>query len=368
MPGAFAMALSRKRRRGYADGGDVDAGTWDNPDTQTQAAQPQGAMAAATAPPADLAPAEKIALAQRGIANLQQQQAARSILQAGNTGGSPLLNGMLGGSTVTDPSKAPDATNLPLLAAAGAMLSPTHSGTFSEALGNAFKAAVPVTEQQRQLAENAQLRKAQMDNNAAIWGSRVGVQQDANTIRAQRVSDQATIAARVADLKQQGLDDLSAHRQALEDLGSGKLDAYRERTTEMGTAAAGRTNLSQQALDLRKQAFDALVSQRGITNDRNAQNDLATQLSRMTDEQIRAINAGKNPLTGAVPTADQAGATVNKLRANSSASLGQPKPANAAPLPLPQTKSDLRDGITYGTARGPARWDAKGDQFVPVGQ
>ena len=47
-------------------------------------------------------------------------------------------------------SKQGMTTNVPMLAAAGAMLAPTRTGTFAESLGHAFTAAAPATDVQRQ--------------------------------------------------------------------------------------------------------------------------------------------------------------------------------------------------------------------------
>src|SRR6185437_7472674 len=298
-------ALSTRYRRGFADGGDVEdqydqAVLPDDADDQGSAMAPDvrarvGALANASQP--DLTPGQQVQRIDAGTANIQRQLAVQQILRGAG----------IQGPSVLDPSQAPGATNVPLLAAAGAMLQPTRSGGFSESLGNAFSAAVPAIEKQRALQEQAQLRKAQMDNNAAIWGARTGVAQDRNDILAQRVHDQALIAARAADLKQQGLSDSAANHQAMQELGAGKLDAYRERTQMQGQvgnarvdaqrdANSGRLDLARQNLDLRRQALEALIQNRHIQNDRAAQNAAALEVSRMTDEQIRYISANKDPM------------------------------------------------------------------------
>lgn len=184
MSGALNSVMMRRgARRRYAEGGDVDQdGT---PDTEALPVPP--------IPPAQqpLTQDQQIALAEKAMANLQSQQQTRNILAAGG----------IQTPTIIDPATAPGATNLPLLAAAGAMLQPTKSGGFSEALGRAFEAAVPVAQQQRQLAESAQLRKAQMEQNAAIWGQRVDVQrQRADTYDKQTDARVAYYEAQAAKL------------------------------------------------------------------------------------------------------------------------------------------------------------------------
>lgn len=347
-------ALSTRGRRRYAGGGDVedqyDYATTSDPANDQGSAT--GALANASEP--DLTPDQQTQRINAGAANIQRQLATQQILRGAGIN-TPLI---------LDPSQAPGAANVPLLAGAGAMLQPTRSGGFSEALGNAFSAAAPAIEKQRALTETAQLRKAQMDNNAAIWGARTGVQQDRNDIYAQRVQDQATIAARVADLRQQGLDERTANHQAMQELGAGKLDAYRDRTQAQTDTSDARIGLAQRNLDLRQRALDALIQQRGIQNDRAAQNAAALEVSRMTDEQIRLISANKDPMGITPPMSPtQAGAGVTQLRTQAGAT--KPPAANDI-LPMPASAADAIPGKVYQTARGPARWD--GSQFIPVGQ
>jgi hypothetical protein len=87
--------------------------------------------------------------------------------------------------------------NLPLLAAAGALLTPTRTGGFAESLGNAFTSGAGALSQQRQMEEQARLREAQQAATAAY-------RQDVLAINQQRANTQAdTGAARVAQLQAQ---------------------------------------------------------------------------------------------------------------------------------------------------------------------
>jgi hypothetical protein len=370
MPGALSTML-RPRRRRFADGGDVqpadqydyattsqpvDQGAWDT--SQDNTAQ-QGALAQAPASGSQ-AQVDRMRLA---MANLQQRQQDAAITKAAGINTPAIL----------DPSQQPGAVNLPLLAAAGAMLEPTHSGGFAEALGKAFTAAVPPAEQQRSLQEQAQLRKAQMDTNAAIWGARVGVQADRANTYADSVANRFAVQSRANVLKAQGLDEKTANDQANQELGQGKLDALVSHYST--TAAQGDRRLDQ---------GDRRLDQGQLRIDQ------ATQRIQSTDEYRQAVlnlrtrmgdNANTNSLIGRATTLAAAnGWTMSKAMdqvlgqqpraARATPSVGGTQPATTQPAgqPLPSSKSDLTDGGVYNTARGPARWDAKSDQFVSVGQ
>lgn len=70
-----------------------------------------------------------------------------------------------------------NGSNLPLLAAAGALLSPTRTGGFAESLGAAFNAAVPVADAQRKLEANALIHQQQMQDTAEWRKAQIGVAQ-----------------------------------------------------------------------------------------------------------------------------------------------------------------------------------------------
>ena len=366
MAGALGTMLKRRR---FADGGDVDQPT----DQYDYATTSQPADTAWDVPP-DTPQQSQGALAQgaplggpRGQVDRIQQATQRLADQQ------ILKNAGIGTPAILDPSQQPGAVNLPLLAAAGAMLEPTHSGGFAEALGKAFTAAVPPAEQQRSLQEQAQLRKAQIDTNAAIWGARVGVQANRANTYADSVANRFAVQSRANDLKAQGLDEKTANDQANQELGQGKLDALVQHYTT--TAAQGDRRLDQgdQRINQGQQRIDQ-----------------ATQRIQSTDEYRQAVlslrtrmgdNANTNSLIGRATTLAAAnGWTMQKAMdqvlgqqpraAKATPSVGGTQPAAPQPTgqPLPSSKSDLTDGGVYNTARGTARWDAKNDQFVPVGQ
>lgn len=233
MVGALTLASSTRRRRyRYAEGGDVG----DDPGSDVYNYATTSDSAASAPPQSDeqrgaLGDAAQNGDAEnaidRGTRNLGaqvRQQQVNSILAAGGQQPSPMFQ-VPPSNVVTDPSRAPGATNIPMLAAAGAFLKPTHSGGFSEALGNAFSAAVPEIDKQRQLAETAQLRKAQMDQTGAIWGGRLGIQGDRAETYRQSVAGRLAVQNRVADLKAAGLSETEAWHQATLELNAHKLDA-----------------------------------------------------------------------------------------------------------------------------------------------
>lgn len=123
--------------------------------------------------------------------------------------------------------------------------------------------------------------------------------------------------------------------------------------TRATTAATGQASLA-----LRQQALQALIQQRGITNDRNAQNDAANQVNKMTNEQLAAITAGKDPMgIKPSPTPQQAGATVDQLRTHARQSM--PQPTVAAPTAQPVAPV-IPPGLPPGAQKAP-----DGNYYVP---
>lgn len=181
-----AALNARVKRRGFDDGGytgENDGGDDGTPSQRPQVSSDAGsnygggngalAQAGDYTPPVPQNPSQKIALANeaRGrLADAQKQQETQTAVQSQN------VNGILKGGgmnlpdwltqPVQDPANKPGATNLPMLAAAGQFLLPTHSGGFSESLGKAFEAAVPVAQKQREDYEAAQLRQNQQQQTA----------------------------------------------------------------------------------------------------------------------------------------------------------------------------------------------------------
>ena len=65
------------------------------------------------------------------------------------------------------PDDGPE-TNLSLLAASGAMLRPTRTGSFSESMGNAAEAAVPVIQSQREWKYTKPILQAKAQEAAGL--------------------------------------------------------------------------------------------------------------------------------------------------------------------------------------------------------
>lgn len=195
-------ALQRSmRRRRYADGGGVDPSDDDSigmysalsqsapSDLMGRDGQPieppippdqqDGALSRSAAQPQQQS-GDPDAAAK--IARLQQARDVLASLQSGGGGGG--------------------YSNLPLLAAAGAMLAPTRTGGFAESLGNAFSSGAATAEQQRQLQEQTALRRAQMDQNAIYRQQMAQVaQQRADTGDRRADTYDAVNAARVQQLQ-----------------------------------------------------------------------------------------------------------------------------------------------------------------------
>jgi hypothetical protein len=107
--------------------------------------------------------------------------------------------------------------NLPLLAAAGALLAPTRGGGFGESLGNAMTAAVPVAQKQQAVEEQRALQAAQMDWN--------------NALRKEQLANQ-TYARQQADKRE---DRIREETKARED----RILAHQERMAKLAEDKAG---------------------------------------------------------------------------------------------------------------------------------
>lgn len=330
-----------------------------------------GAPGALFSPPPPSTPAAQIAAnkqAQDNLGKQVQNQQDTAILTAGGAAppsvitaaigapGTPsgASGGLFGGGTV----------NLPLLAAAGGMLRPTRSGTFSEALGNAFDAAVPAIEKQRSLEETSRLRQATLEQNRAIWGDRSAINRDKNDITRERMEAYRTgiqgrlaVQQRANELKTQGMDETAAHHRAMEELGQGRLDAL-------------VTHYADQA-----QNYDSLDSsreRRGEQGDRSLtlrEGELAAKITRMkqTDEYhqanmaLRAKIADQNStdriMTRATYLAAQRGMPLAKaveqvLHEQKGLAPQQPVSTPAAPAaPAPSAMSDADRQASLANAR-----------------
>ena len=150
----------------------VDSGTWDSAPAASRGAgvlstpapllqltpQPQTQTQGAIGAGVKTDSAAKLALMQEAMDRINQQQRTNLILRQNN------------------------GFNLPLLAMAGGLLSPTRSGTFGESLGNAFSAATPVAQQQRQQDIATENALAQQEWNRLYQTQLMGInQQKANT-------------------------------------------------------------------------------------------------------------------------------------------------------------------------------------------
>ena len=195
MAGAQQRAAMR-HRRGFVEGGGVDGGggeavaeggeanfpvppipppggatgAMSQPGAMDQlsSAAPSGAIGRNVDPEraAKMASMQRAATVLQGAGIVPPQPAGallqRAIPSQGNNYLTPEMQNMMARGT----GSAPDSSNLALLAAAGAMLQPTHGGTFGESLGNAVTAGASVAIEQRKQMENAALRiQQQMMNN-----------------------------------------------------------------------------------------------------------------------------------------------------------------------------------------------------------
>lgn len=439
MSGALSSINSR-RRRGYAGGGDVEGQDLGDkyaptplsvPYTEIDAARDMGDQGGDNAP--DFTPGGGAlgGTAPQVLANLRAQQnlssaakaqqvqttlAAASIptppaIQAATgtaPGSSPDLMSATApqnnsgppssGSGFYDPSQAPGATNLPMLAAAAAFLKPTHSGTFSEALGNAFSAAIPVAEQQRQLVEQAALRKAQMDNNAAIAGARNDTQNkaiqqradaannrlgliQAQTARQLALADPANRRLSEADLQNKtaqalmGMedpDDPGHNYTAAKALLRASGIAAKEQNADANTTRAGAAATNAESGQIRAQT--------GVTNSQTRQTQVNSQIAnaqktldykywkadqdaalaqgKITADEYRSNMTNINAqVVGGVPVGQAVKnvPTVSAAARNNvpgQAPINNPRPASAPPRTVPSGVLDqARDAIAKGAPR-----------------
>lgn len=320
MSGALNRAAGRTRtpfrRKRFADGGATDD-PWDTDapgGALSQAPETSSEGTGASGPPGALGQSADPAAARliRARQNLAAGQNARNILAA-SQGQQPITQPVQPGAASAPPQAMPqfgasdpsmsgalgapasggqwsDATKL---AIAGALLSPPGGpGGFTASLGKGLTVGAEMTERERQLQEAAALRRAQMEQTAAIWKGRLGVQQDRADTYADSVQGRLAVQQRMADLKAQGLDETSAYHQAMTELGQGKLgvsqqnaDTNRQRTTDQSAAAQQRIDQAtqriqnteeyrQKVLEMRKRGLDDATINNTMTN--------AARLSAMT--------------------------------------------------------------------------------------
>lgn len=297
---AGALGMMARRRRRYADGGDVipsdDTQGGDNfisdAQTQQQAPQQQGALAGAAEN------ANTGAAINRGIRNLSGQ-ASLNILAASGQQPSPMFEAALQSPPMGPPADDYGRTNLPMLAAAGAFLEPTHSGGFSEALGNAFKAAVPVAEKERQIQANKD-----------IWSGRVGVQQQNADTAALRQQALQTYLENKAKYVAMGYEEKVAQDMAMRDYRSTMANVASQRATTYDQAVTNRAGLQAAQTSLAEARADAL------------RNPKATNASIMQDA-IEAMKQKINPDTNTNFTDDEALMLIKGVTQRADVAYGQ---------------------------------------------
>lgn len=85
-----------------------------------------------------------------------------------------------------------------------------------------------------------------------------------------------------------------------------------------------------QALDLRRQAYQETVAQHGIQNDQHAQAATASQIKGMSDQAIRIYTASKDPVTGAYQMKPE---DAERVAAGFRGNAQQQQPTSAAAAP-----------------------------------
>lgn len=289
------------------DGGYVDSGSWDAPSPSSGGMMPATVDSASTLPTTGMPPPSSGSL---------------------RTTGEPMAQGSRFHLAEADPWLA--------VAQAGFGMAAGRSPHALENIGAGAEKGVQFYEQQKNeankenlTADDAQARIAETKAyHEAMAGAR-NTSADAAHIRADAYS---AFTSRKADLQAQGLDEKSANDQAMNEWRMGTLGVQQQNATTNARNADTRSSLGAASLDLRRQTLEALIAQKGIQNDQKARADLAHQIGQMTDEQIRAISAGRNPITGVAPTPAQAGQTVQDMRHRSQQTI-QPTPAPATPAP-----------------------------------
>lgn len=103
-------------------------------------------------------------------------------------------------------TRAQQPFNVPMMAAAGALLAPTRTGQFGESLGNALTHGASALQHQQQADEQAALRAAQMDDTAAWREQTAQAQNTRANAYADNVQNMAQHRQTMANLKAAGLD------------------------------------------------------------------------------------------------------------------------------------------------------------------
>lgn len=315
--GALGMAL----RQRYEDGGDVEpnenlpgSAVHQHP-ALAQAIAPQPRLPMAGAAGASVLPQGAIGqqispdnVDPEAAGKIERMRIASAILQAGGA----------------IPSQQAGAINVPLLAAAGALLSPTRGGGFGESLGNAATVGAKAIHDQRQQDETARLRQSQAASLADWRTGMLGVNQ-------QNADTRQWVARRTAALKAQGMSDMAAYRQASLEARYAGIDAAQERaqlrsgdvryTADRRAQTAQETEAGRQARFLASQDAKALAQElqrKGIDS------RLINSAMIAASKDLQVIT-GKKSLRKAVEEALQ----VSRDAMGTSPSGGAPAPAPA---------------------------------------
>ena len=351
MAGALTTMMTRHRRR-FADGG-VTTGEpvpgalamapLDMSPDQAPAPQ-QGILSSGTRKPAGSPALSSPSAADRAAAIKKAQiDQATSILAAGGARPQSYMPpvAMPPDPTMTSPGyqtfQGNGWSNLPQLAAAGAMLAPTRTGGFSESLGNAFSAGSQEAMKQRELIENAALRAQQQEYLANYHQQIADARtQDANTRAGRLDADlpliQAKAALAAASAAQRGADKVteaeliqSAARSLVGSVnpdGSPALGPDGKPWTQLTALQAARTTAGQQqnantnetradnSYQMGMKRIDLLQKKLDVETDAKKAAEIRDDIKAQIDLLTKTKDASGN-LT---MTPTQAGATFKQLK------------------------------------------------------
>ena len=258
--------------------------------------------------------------------------------------------------------------NVPLLKFAAGMLKGGHSGGFGADLGSGFEEAGTALQQQRQLEENALLRKAQMANTAAYQQGVLAVRNQHEDSYAQGVLARASAQMASAALMQARAAMVGAHQPTEGSLLSAAVS---------GLINSGQINPETGQPWNATDAFVHIRRQMGGVDDRwdlgnrrlDAQTDYRQwmQANKVTDEEmqqalrLKGQSERMDPLGKPIGTPlsiDDALAKVRGLRSSGSGS--QPVPSGAGQPPASAPVGATPPGLPAGAKKAP-----DGNWYVP---
>jgi hypothetical protein len=163
-------------------------------------------------------------------------------------------------------ARAGQASNLPMLAAAGGILSPTRTGSLAESLGAGFRAAVPVTEEERR----QQWQQASAMGNLGVAASEVPLQTSQQDIsdwnaRMQRAEQALATAAIVGGRVQTA----TIGAQAREDVAQKAADAKIQAAIIQGNARIGWAEINAQKGQWEYEGLDPNNQGQGVYLNKN---------------------------------------------------------------------------------------------------